>query len=217
MGLPHQEETAIGIDVLLINGENFNRVLDALVRERPPHEKEIRLVVVEHLEDDRIPRSFQLVAIEHQRKHPGGMKTHRLELRAIEFRITDRQSNPLVEGGELAPSVIAKTHKVRMELGEPTRGRNVVVNQHERIGKVIRIRRDSGTDREVKNEDVVGARDLSVVPELVCQSRHLGVDRLREDLGIVAAAPEYGLDAERLVPDGVAIAQCRQHLMNLHL
>src|SRR3990170_286667 len=81
---------------------------------------------------------------------------------------------------------------------------------------MISIGGDAGSNRKVQYENVVCARDRTVIPELVRQAGHFRMNRFRKDLRLVSPAPQDGLDAERLITDGVAVAKCRQHLVNPH-
>src|SRR5690606_2663701 len=70
------------------------------------------------------------------------------------------------------------------------------------------------SDGEVVDQQVVGmarVEQIAVVVRQILEPRVRGLD---EDLGLVAGGAQHALDAQHLVPDGIAVAERGEHLVN---
>ena len=69
--------------------------------------------------------------------------------------------------------MVAQTGEMLVKRREPTRRRNVVVDEKNRVGQVVRERAHPRADRKMEYEEVVRRRHVLVIPELFGRARQL--------------------------------------------
>ena len=164
-------------------------ILDFLVRRDPPDEQEIHQLVVEQPFDGRATgRPRQAGRVDRNRQDSGRREAERFELLTVELGHAERQIDMADERRELPPRQDGEAEEpgvVRREIGGR---RDVVVVQH---AAAIERRQRRGHRRRQR---VVQDRHVTAPGGRIAERPHLAfevlVDRQREQLGLVAEAPQ---------------------------
>ena len=150
----------------------------------------------------------------HDRQDAGPRKAKRGKLLPIELGIAEREIAAADVGAQLAAALPAQLDELVVDADEILGRRDVVVDERHPIGQRIGDPRGARSNREVMEQQVVGTARVQQIAIVVGQILEPRVGRLDEDLRIVAGRAQDALDAEHLVPDGVAVAERRQHLVD---
>jgi hypothetical protein len=145
---------------------------------------------------------------------PGGREADRIELLAVVFGIAEREIATLPIKAQLAASEIAQPGEHLVDADEKLGRRDVVIDEHHAIRERVRQPRRSRTDREVVDQDVVGSADVDELAIVARQGLHDPIRRLDEDVRAEPRCSEHALNPEHLVPDGVAVPERRQDLVD---
>ena len=212
-----KQQPGAWIEVALVGVEVADHVFDALVRNDPSDEKDVRPLVVELTRDEVVRLQIEVRKIGHDRQHAGGVEPQRFELLPVEFGIAEREIDAGRIHGQLAAALETLLRKLLVHIDEELRRRDVVVDENLSIGQRVCDARGPGADRKMMDQDV---RRVAFLDEVAVVARAIFEPRvggLNEDVGLEAGAAERPLDAEHFVADGIAIAERRENLMNLRL
>jgi hypothetical protein len=209
-----EEEAASRVDPPLKSGEDAHQILDALVRDDPTHEEDVRAAVVEQPAEDGRGGARVATDVEDDGQHAGGAKPRLLELPAVELAVPESELGAGGKGGELTPAVVTQPGEVGVEAEEEAGGGDVVVDDDEAVGGVEGEAARRAADREVEEAHRLRRGHLPVFPQRAREVGHPGMDLLGEDVRRVAGGTQVSLDGESLVRDRVAIGQGGQELVD---
>jgi hypothetical protein len=211
----HEQQPAARLQVALVDREDADQVLDLLVRDDASHEEDVHAPVGVETADDGRGRAPIGLEVQDDGQDRRAAEARRLQLPAVELAVSEPQLGARGEGGQLTPPVVAEAGQVRMEAEEEVRGRDVVVDADQAVGRVVHEPAGRAADREVEEADRLRRGDLPVLPERPGQAGHPRVHGLREDVGPEARPAEVALDGQGLVADGVAVGEGGQDLVHV--
>ena len=213
----NKQQPGAWVEGALIGVKVADHVFDALVRDDPSNEKDVRPLVVELTHDEVVRLQIEMRKIGHDRQHACGIEPQRFELLAVEFGIAESEIDARGINGQLAAALETLLRKLLVHVDEELRRSDVVVDENLSIGQRVCDARGSGTDRKMMNQDV---RRVAFLDQVVVVARAIFEPRvggLHEDVGLEAGAAERPLDAEHFVADGIAIAERCENLVNFRL
>ena len=195
--------------------EGGDQVLDLLVGHDTAHEEEGGAGETREAFEHHRARGLVVPApVHHDGENARGLEAGGFEFLPVEFAHAEAQHRPRREGLEFAATVIAQPRQMGVKGKEELGRRDVVVHADERIGAVVHEGGGGTADREMEHAECVGPGRSLVLGKRTGETRHLRVNLLREDVRLVAAAPEVTADGQSLVPDGVAVGEGGEDLVN---
>ena len=214
---PDQQQARTRVVPGSIGVEGGDHVFELLVRNDAPDKHDVGPLVIEGSGERPVGLDVQMCETGNDGQNTRRSETERLELLAIEFRITERELGARDVGHQLAAAVVTELHQVVVHAEEVLRRRDVVVNEDHPARQCVCGSRRAGADREMMDEDVLGtdlADHLAVVQREIFESRIGGFD---ENLGGVAGGAQDALAGEYLVADRIAVAKRGEDLVHARL
>ena len=179
-----------------------------------PDEQDVGPVVVVFLRDQIVRRQIEVREVGNDREHARRIEPERFELLAIELGIAQREIDAGRVDAELAATLEALFDELLVHVDEELGRRDVVVHENLAIRQRVRDARCARPDREVMNQDV---RRVALLDEVAVVARLIfeaGIGRLNENVRLEPRAAKHALDAEHFVPDGIAVAEGGEHLVD---
>ena len=185
-----QEQSRATVVRRLVGVRDADQVVGPLVRDQPADEQQIRPVVVVGVEHAAVRRDIQMAEIRDDRQNSRARKAQRGELLPVELGITDSQLAARSVREQFSASVEALAHELFVHAEEVLGRRDVVVHEHHPARQRKRRARRARPEREMMNQEIVGAdlvHHVAVVDGEIFQSRVGGLD---DDLGPKPGARE---------------------------
>jgi hypothetical protein len=144
------------------------------------------------------------------------VRGERLEVLAIELGVAHRQIAAVGVRLQLPASAETLPSERPVHADEIFRRRDVVVDERHPVGQRERRPRRLRAEREMMQQQVVAMAEVDELAIVARQRLEPVVGGLDEDFRFVPRGAQHALDAEHFVADGVAVAECRQHLVDRH-